>query len=273
MIDMGHTLDLIFTQRTEGISSIFTSYRDLYDIYIGALRTLKANQNTLKAIENAENTVSARQKKISNQLYAQGFILLTGAAEALLKDVFVCLLKENFGHFSAPSSINFSAKEVQQILNDAVDADKAVELISAGLGDLTVKKLYLTRNPIEKINFQNVETTKQVLDDHFGLKLIDSDYTKHIHKHWQVRHALIHNNGTIDERYVNNVEKVGLLSKGEAVGYSIKITKKLYDDANEDFLKLFNELDQLIEGTSLNCSIRIPSGSNLTSQESESVDP
>jgi hypothetical protein len=141
----------------------------------------------VKAIENAKSSVEAQQEKISSQLHAQGFILLTGAAEALLKDVFVCLLRENFTKFTAPASMNFAAKEIQQVISEASDSDDVLDAISSELGDLAVKKLYSAKNPIEKINFQNMETTKQLLDTYFNLKLIDSDYTNNIHRHWQAR--------------------------------------------------------------------------------------
>jgi hypothetical protein len=252
---MSSTLDAIFARRTEGISSIFSSYKTLYGIYVGGLKSLKANQNTITAIENAKSSVEAQQEKISNQLHAQGFILLTGAAEVLLKDTFICLLQENFTKFTAPSSMNFAAKEIQQIINSTSDVDDVLESISAEFGSLAVKKLYSAKNPIEKINFQNVEATKQLLETYFGLKLIDSDYLKNIHRHWQARHVLVHNNSIVDERFVHNVKAVDLLQRGEEIGESLKITKKIYDDVNEDFLKLFNELDQLIVSTDLKCSM------------------
>jgi hypothetical protein len=245
------TLDQVFTERTKDISSIFSSYRTLYEIYLSALKAVRANQNTVTAIENAKKSVEGRQAKISGQLYSQGFILLTGAAEALLKDLFDCLLRENFSVAHLPKAMNFSAAEIQDILNKESDLRK----ISDDLGATTVKKLASGKNPTEKINFQNVATTKQVLDQYFGLTLSDSDYSKHVHKHWQVRHALIHNAGVIDDRYMHNVKVVGLLTPPEKVKAKVRVTKQIFDDANEDFLKLFNEIDQLIEGTSLSCSL------------------
>jgi len=252
---MRKTLDQVFSQRAEGIDTIFTSYSTLYQIYIGGLKAMNVNKNTLQAIQNAKDSVEQEQKKISNQLHVQGFILLTGAAEALLKDVFVCLLRENFNQISLPASINFSASEIQEVIKAHEGQPQALSELSSELGGLTVKKIYSSKNPIEKINFQNVATTRQVLEQYFGIKFIDSDYLKRVHRYWQVRHTLIHNAGIIDERFLHNVKQVSLLARGEKVGSQVKVAKKQFDEAEEDFLKLFNELDQLVIGTGLNCSL------------------
>jgi hypothetical protein len=111
------------------------------------------------------------------------------------------------------------------------------------------------KNPTKKINFQNVNSAKAILDQYFGLKLIDSDYLEQIHRHWQVRHTLIHSDGIIDDRFVHNVGVVSLLKPTEKVGARVAVSRQIYEDANEDFLKLFNELDQLIENTKLMCSL------------------
>lgn len=232
---------------------------------MGALKTLKINPNTIKALENAKNSVDYEQQKISSQLYSQGFILLTGAAEALLKDIFICLLKENFTQISTSAGVNFSAKELQEILATKRNKKQTLEELSSALGDLTVKKLYSSKNPVEKINFQNVNTTKEILNRHFGIKLADSVYLNAIHKYWQMRHALIHNNGIIDERYVSNTKKVKLHEKSEQVGSTIEVTKSSFDDATQNFLKLFKELDKLVNESGLKCSLISVSQNNTDS--------
>jgi hypothetical protein len=254
---MNNSLVTVFSDRTEDIKSIFSSYKTLYTIYVTTLKNVKANPNSIQAIENAKGSVEKEQKKISNLLHAQGFILLTGAAEALLKDMFVSLLRENFTEIHAPS-VNFSAKEMQDILKQKVSHPVILESVSAELGNLTVEKLFSTKNPIEKVNFQNTETTKDVMKNYFEIELSDSEYLKSIHKYWQMRHSLVHSGGKIDQRYITNVGKVEMLGRSEKLGKRIAITKAKFDEANEDFLNLFNELDQLIEATCLKLNLRSP---------------
>lgn len=248
---MKGTLDEIFSERTKDINYIFESYRELYQIYITALKALNANKNTIKAIENTRSSVDDRQLKISDQLYAQGFILLTGAAEALLKDIFQCLLIENFTLINSPKHLTFSVKELQEVL---VGNDSS-ESLSTSLGKKTVEKLYSETNPIEKINLQNVQTMKQVLLENFDIEITDSDYIDNIHRYWQVRHCLIHNVGIIDKRFLNNVGKVKKQLTGEKIGQKISVNKSTYDQANEDFTVFFSELNQLVEASGLNCSL------------------
>ena len=79
---------------------------------------------------------------------------------------------------------------------------------------------------------------------YFGVTInLDEKYMKHIHKYWQMRHAIVHTNSKVDERYKNNVEKAGFTS--EKVGSKIVITKKIYDETKRDFSTLFEKMEEL----------------------------
>jgi len=248
-------LKSIFEERTQNISSIFSSYRTLYDIYLSALKTADANQNTIIALEKAKASVDNAQSKISNQLYSQGFILLVGAAEAFLKDIFDSLLTENFTKIKTPAGLNFSANEVQDAVRKWSERDNSLINLNAALGKLVQKRLHDTKNPIEKLNFQNVQTMRTLFDTYFDIYIADSTTTKTIHKYWQQRHSLIHNAGVIDKRYIHNVQAVGLLDKDEQLGAEISISRGIYTKAVKNFSELFDEMDRLIKDKKLNFAL------------------
>ena len=59
-----------------------------------------------------------------------------------------------------------------------------------------------------------------------------------------MRLAIVHTNARVDERYIANVEAVGLESEG--IGSVVAITKTTYDKVKEDFSLLLNHIeDQL----------------------------
>jgi len=244
------SIDIAFKERIESIESIFSSYSDLHNMYLGALRTAKVNPLTLTAFERSAKSVAEAQKRISNRLYSQGFILLTGAAEALLKDVFESLLAENFTRLRSAKNINFTAPELQRIIREVSD-DKPLDNMSTALGKLIKEKIFSTKNPTEKINFQNIQTMKEIFTQYFGLEFTNEDMLKAIHRYWQVRHCLVHNNAIIDGRFINNVNAVGLLKQNEVLGKRLTVNKIEFGKAKDNFLILFSELSNIIAAASL----------------------
>ena len=117
--------------------------------------------------------------------------------------------------------------------------------LSLELANLTIKQIHGIKNKKEKVNFQNTQTTAEILKSYFDIELdTKSEYMRRIHKYWQMRHAIVHTNARVDERYVANVEAVGLESEG--IGSVVAITKTTYDKVKEDFSLLLNHIeDQL----------------------------
>lgn len=240
-----------FQARVTSIDSIFSSFRDLHDMYSQVLKSANVNKNSLIAFERTQNTATTKQRQISNQLYAQGFILLTGAVEALLKDVFEELLVNNFATISGASGISFTTKELQRTIIDSGDTNSPLDTLSESLGHLTIDKIFKGTNPSEKINFQNVKTMKMVFQQYFGIEIPESDRLDSIHRYWQVRHVLVHNDGVIDDRFRHNVNIVGLLRDKEQVGSSLVVTKRDFDEARTNFAALFTDLGVLIAAKGL----------------------
>jgi len=164
-------------------------------------------------------------------------------SEALLKDLFTDLLHKNFAVLKA-KNIKFDASEIQSAIIDT--KDESIETLSLKLGKRTIEKIFSSQNPSEKVNFQNVNSMKQVFATYFGIQLPQIESLDRIHRHWMMRHCLIHNDSQIDQRFISNVSKVGLLKPGDKVGSKILVSKKEYNSAKDDFKELFHTLDLLI---------------------------
>ena len=230
-----------FAKRTQSIDVIFNSYRTLYDFYVNIMKTANVNKNSLAAFKRCGATVEQTQEDISTKLHTQVFILLTGSFEAFLNDIFEDLIQENFLSICKSSGINYSIVDLQRILEQNEDK----EFISLELANLTIKQIHGIKNKKEKVNFQNTQTMADILKSYFDIEIdAKSEYMKRIHKYWQMRHAIVHTNARVDERYIANVETIGL--KSEEIGSVVAITKTTYDKVKEDFSLLLNHIkDQL----------------------------
>lgn len=126
-----------------------------------------------------------------------------------------------------------------------LEQNKDKEFISLELANLTIKQIHGIKNKKEKVNFQNTQTMADILKSYFDIEIdAKSEYMKRIHKYWQMRHAIVHTNARVDERYIANVETIGL--KSEEIGSVVAITKTTYDKVKEDFSLLLNHIkDQL----------------------------
>ena len=252
MIKKYHSITEAFEEKVENIESIFSSFRTLHEMYVQIMTTANVNPNSLVAFERLTSSAKTEEKRISNGLYAQGYILLTGTAEALLKDVFESLLIENFTQIRVKSGINFSTSEVQQIMIDSKDGLDSFEHLNSSFGRLVKKKLLKdNKNATERINFQNVQTMIDTFYQYFDLKINLTSVTNSIHRSWQVRHCVVHNNSLIDERFMHNVRTVRLTKKSEKVGRYLTIKKSDYQNAKADFIQLFDHLVILMEAAGL----------------------
>lgn len=247
MVKNYKNIDSAFQERVEEIESIFSSFRTLHALYAGVMKTANVNTNARAAFERAEKSAVEQQEHISQSLYGQGFTLLTGVAEALVKDVFENLVIENFAKLQGANRINFSVGETQDILMMSEVFSDSYEELSKAFGRLARNKLYKNaQNPTEKINFQNAETMVSTFKRYLGMELDIPDTIKSIHRHWQVRHCIVHTNSVIDKRFLNNVGQVGLLKQDEELGARLRVTKRDYETAKQDFVTLFDQLTKLI---------------------------
>lgn len=240
------SIDKEFVKRLEPIESTFTSFRDLHGIYVGVLKHANINPNSRLAFERAKKSADERQNEMSQQLYTQGYIVLTGIAEALLKDVFDSLIVQNFTELRNAKDENFTAMEVQKILINAKEGFDDLYHLSAAFGRLVRDRLHNRKASGEKINLQNINKTVYLFDYYFNIKIGSPDLVKLLDRSWQIRHCLVHSNGEIDTNFMENVGSIGMLKQEEKKGVKLELARKDYIHVKDNFMNLFTHLNELI---------------------------
>lgn len=243
----------IFEKKCKDIEKIFSSFTDLYNIYHTNLKTARINDGALKAFENAGKSVGDREKSISKELYTQGFLLLTSNAELTLKQMFQCAVTQNFIKINNIKDVAFTVGDIKNCLSNSVGKeDLNPEFLNIQFGLKLYEKLFINQqNSSEKINFQNVNSLLQVYQRLFRISLDDNETSQRIHKYWQSRHCLVHNNGRIDERFINNVRAVNLLKSDEIIDSKIYITRVDYEKAKKDFITFIDHIAHEFEQNDL----------------------
>lgn len=252
----GINIPEIFVGRLSNVQEFIDSYHNLYELYNGAL---KGGSNAGRAFDRTKNSVFEKEKEISGSLYTQAFVLLTGTAEVVLKDCFSTLVEQNFEKIRSKAGVTLKIGEVQNAFSQVKPDDTSgLEAVKLHLGKRLVKNIFGEKNTTEKINFQNVKTTEQILKRYFNLNFnVDRTVSDAVHCYWQERHVIVHNNAVIDERYRSNIRVVRELSEEESVGKVVTITKQHYDEAVDRFTEYFVALTDGIVQRGMRCEMEI----------------
>ena len=188
------TVSSQFQETAQEIESIFTSYNDLHSIYSGSIANIKQSldglpysnkqkiHNTEKAFNNALRSVNIKQKRISDQLYSQGLVLMVGNAESITREMFRNLVRNNIRKLKFAKDIALPFNRVAAANNDS------------DLGNIVLDILEEDRNPSSKLNFQNMQQMKGILQNYLGIE-VPVYLIKDLHEYWQVRHIIVHNSG------------------------------------------------------------------------------
>lgn len=228
------------------IDTIFESYRTLHSIYTYSFSNLEKEldplpatykqkiANAKKVFRNAKGTVDGKQAEISEQLYAQGLVLIVGAAESITKEMFHDLLVHNIRKVTLKDKFSLPVNEVLKATSDEELAELVFELL-AGEG-----------NPAEKLNFQNMQQLKGIMKGYIGIKLDDNLMTE-LHEYWQIRHLVIHSASVIDQQFLDNLTKAKIPTEKYTVGKKVSVTKEYYDKCSSLLILLFEAFDAEIE--------------------------
>lgn len=243
---MGRLVETFHT-RIDSLKVIFESYSALHEVYRGVLVAANVPQSKIDLYDKTKKSAEEKQKNLSDSLHTQAFILMTGAVEALLKDILEDLILENFIKMNTVSGITFTLDEMKRIIHKSEQG----EFVSIQLAESVIRQLFNNKNAQEKINFQNTQTMTSTFQRMFSID-IASDNTELLNRitvTWMKRHVLVHSDGNVDKRYVNNTKKVGYEIEDE--GDKIIITRASYNDAKKDFEDLFEILESKIRDKGL----------------------
>ncbi len=228
------------------IDTIFESYRTLHTIYASSFSSLEKELDSLpvtykqkvanakKAFGNAKGTVGDKQVEISEQLYAQGLVLLVGAAESITKEMFHELLVRNTRKVTLKDKLSLPVNDVLKAKSDEELAELVFGLL-AGEGNLA-----------EKLNFQNMQQLKGIMKSYLKIEL-DDNLMAELHEYWQVRHLVIHNASVIDQQFIDNLTKAKIPIEKYTIDEKVKVTKEEYDKCSTLLILLFDMFDAEIE--------------------------
>lgn len=236
-----------FKARTSSLEVIFKSYSSLHQVYGGVLKAANVPDDKLKLYDRTKRSADDIQRELSDALHTQAFILMTGSVEALLKDMLDDLILENFTKMNSISGVTFSIGEMKRILKGG----EQEEFVINQLAESTIRQLNNVQNKSEMVNFQNTQSMQDILQRMFGISLnnLDAALLPAIHIYWQKRHALVHSDGIVDNRYINNTGVIGHTE--ETKGDKIVITKQIYDRAKQDFEAMFEGIEGAIKDKGL----------------------
>ncbi len=245
-VSKAETVSGQFQASAAEIDTIFDSYRELHTIYAASFGQLEIGLNDLpvmykkkvenakKVFENVKSTVDGKQIEISDQLYAQGLVLLVGAAESITKEMFHNLLVCNIRKITLKDKLNLP-------VNDVLKAKTDKELAELVFGALANES-----NPAEKLNFQNMQQLKGIMSGYLKINLEDSLMVE-LHEYWQIRHIIIHNASIIDQQFLDNLTKAKIPIKKYVIGEKIKVMKEDYDKCSSLLILLFDAFDSEID--------------------------
>jgi len=245
------SVDSIFQEAAGEIDSIFSSFRDLHEIYKTSFDTLEKSldelpqvyrakvNNAKESFSNMAETVENKQNNISNKLYAQALVILMGNAESITKELFRNLLRQNVRSVNFKENIQISLKSVLVAANDA------------DLANVVLQKLESESNPADKLNFQNILQMKGIFKGYLNIE-VDNDVANSLNKYWQIRHLIIHNGSIFDQRCIDNINKTDPeFAKRHTVGEKVTVSKAMYDECFAKLTFMFQGLDNEIERLSL----------------------
>jgi len=205
-------------------------------------QVLSNAQLSLKGI--AESSIKEAEKNILGILYRQGVISVVSAAEQILKASFNDLLDANLEEIDKKDKFEIDFDELK-IIGFKTDREYWVEKIT--------NELYGGKNPQEKLNFQNVKATENLLKSYFKIDLAQFEkyesVAREVHYFYQVRHILLHNGGYIDQRFIDNLSAAGIstseLSKN--LGKKLLVQEKQYRLSKDCFFSFFAMLEGAIQ--------------------------
>ncbi len=242
-----------FKKNVDDIDSIFTTSKRIKKIHQKALKKVKDDKGFIKlsykvrqSVKNfieasskvTESSIAASEEESWSMLYSQGITLIVSAAEQQLKTLFDQLLKQNLSEVENLDKKEISLKKIRE-RNFNLDQEDWFEVIR--------DELYSENNPSESLNFQNMQSIQGIFEGYFNINLdLGEDLRKRLHKYYQIRHIILHNNSKVDQRFLDNLEAADISTEGYNLGEQIILKESDYKDAKEAFMDFFEKLQKVV---------------------------
>ena len=207
----------VFTKSTEALDDVFkvsTRLREHFAQSLGnAAKAPGVSNSQAKVLENAklalekvrDSSISEAEAHIMGVLYKFAITSIVSIAEQLVKTAFENLIVGNISKLDKPEKFTLTLEELKRVGFKTNDRFWSEQIIN---------DLHGSKNPQEKLNFQNIRAVENLFRDYFGMDFREFEsydtLEREIHFFYQVRHILVHNGGYIDDRFINNLKKSGL---------------------------------------------------------------
>ena len=110
-----------------------------------------------------------------------------------------------------------------------------LDYYSPTLGELIIKSSLR-----EKFNFQDLQSTLKFLEEYLSVKLnLREEVTNNIIKYQALRHTIVHNFSTIDDKFMKQVRNI---KNNYKIGDNVKLNENDYSEAKKSFDDLVKEI-------------------------------
>lgn len=244
-------------ERVERIFEVPDLLRKLFiDSFETATKALELPHTSATVLNNqkkvlgniSQTTMEKARDEYYSILYEDTIIFIVSTAEQILKGAFNELVQNNLGKLTLDDEFTVKFEDLKK---NNFETDKVY------WANIIIEEIHGMRSPQEKLNFQNILAIEDLLKKYFGIKFENNTYrntANRAHYFFQVRHILAHNAGIVNDRFVNNVSKVGVVINEKDYGKKIILARKHYDECKYVFGSLFYHIDQEIKKRSLSLS-------------------
>lgn len=252
------TLLTVFTKSIDELDEVFRVSTHLRQHFAqsleGAIKAPGLSNSQTNILNNAklalekvkDSSIAESEAKIMGVLYKFAITSIVSIAEQLVKTAFENLVIGNIGKLDKPERFTLTLEELKHA-NFKTDSQFWAEQI--------INDLHGSKNPQEKLNFQNIKAIESLFRDYFGMDFREFEHydilEQEMNFFYQVRHILVHNGGYIDKRFINNIKTSGSDVSGYKIGNLITVSSEEYAQCKDAFNTFFALIELLAEDKGL----------------------
>lgn len=207
-------------------------------------QVLTNNRTVLERVR--DGSINQAESEIMEILYRFAIASIVSTSEQLLKSAFEGLVAGNLAKLSRPESFSLTLSDLKSVGFRTDERFWSQQIIN---------DLHGSKNPQEKLNFQNLKAVENLFKEYFGIDFNSveryPDMAREIHLYYQIRHILAHNGGYIDDRFIKNLDKAGIPTQKYKKGEMVDLTEQDYTNCKGAFTKFFEMIEALIRKAEL----------------------
>lgn len=180
-------------------------------------------QQTIDALNNVKDQSIVNAYKI---IYNQCLVLTVSALEDTISKYFINYIQSNYKNISNKEKIKFTLEELIEYQSDQ---------------NQYIGKLILEKD--NSINFQDFQSTIRSLEKYTTKKFnIDDEIKKYTIFYQQCRHCIVHNDGKIDNYFLEKTKKENCNIKNYSLGEKISLENEDWENIQNYFSKFVKQI-------------------------------